>query len=230
MKLSEDSLNLREIKSLYWDKNYTIEEIAKRFNVSFWEMYHIMNKLCISRRGRSETGFLISSSKPQFIIKDNLTIAEEKLKIAGIMLYWAEGTLKGNTVDFVNSNPQMIKIFLKFLRDICGVKEERLRVYLYVYSAFNVAKLKKYWNMVTGIPIRQFTKPYIRQVSSNLSNRKLPYGLVHIRYNDKKLLQVLENWIKEYSSNTLTIRAGTQAAKGDRLCKRSVLPKGRMEK
>jgi len=53
----------------------------------------------------------------------------------------------------------------------------------------------------------------------DVSKRKLLYGLVHIRYNDKKLLNVIKNWVKEYSF----LWAGTQAAKGDRLCKRSAM-------
>jgi len=77
--------------------------------------------------------------------------------------------------------------------------------------------------------INQFTKPYVRKGNLNLSNRKLPYGLVHIRYNDKKLLLAIKSWIENYKNNIL-IWAGTQVAKGDRLCKRSVLSKGRMEK
>lgn len=224
-KLILSELDPKEIERIYWDKNYNINQIADKFDISFWKLYNFMNKYNISRRNRSEAGFLLNSSKPQFKIKENLTIAEEKLRIAGIMLYWAEGTSGGNAVDFVNSNPEMIKIFLKFLRQICGISEERLRLYLYAYSYQSIKKLKTYWNRVTGIPLSQFTKPYVRVGNQNLSGRKLPYGLIHIRYNDKRLLFLVTSWITEFTN-----WAGTQAAKGDRLCKRSVLSKGRMEK
>lgn len=224
-KLILSELDPKEIERIYWDKNYNINQIADKFDISFWKLYNFMNKYNISRRNRSEAGFLLNSSKPQFKIKENLTIAEEKLRIAGIMLYWAEGTSGGNAVDFVNSNPEMIKIFLKFLRQICGISEERLRFYLYAYSYQSIKKLKTYWNRVTGIPLSQFTKPYVRVGNQNLSGRKLPYGLIHIRYNDKRLLFLVTSWITEFTN-----WAGTQAAKGDRLCKRSVLSKGRMEK
>ncbi|MFA5096507.1 MAG: hypothetical protein WC478_04110, partial [Candidatus Omnitrophota bacterium] len=97
------------------------------------------------------------------------------------------------------------------------------------YSYTNLEDTMHYWMKVTGIPITQFTKPYVREGNQNLSNRKLPYGLVHIRYNDKKLLETISNWIENYKSKILN-RAGTQVAKGDRLCKSSVMPKGVMEK
>ncbi|MDD5518416.1 MAG: hypothetical protein PHV98_03590 [Candidatus Omnitrophica bacterium] len=188
-----------------------------------------MDKNNISRRLPSEINYVINKNKPQFKIRDELEEKGQGLKIAGIMLYWAEGTLRGKTVDFVNSNPDMVKIFLKFLREICGINERRLRLYLYTYSQLDLKDTMNYWRKVTGIPINQFTKPYVREGNPNLSKRKLPYGLVHIRYNDKRLLETINSWIESYRK-VILIRVGTQVAKGGRLCNRSVMPKGVMEK
>lgn len=213
-----NKLNSDTIRTLYWDRNYSVEEISKELDVSFWSLYAFMHRNNIPRRNPSETNYLINKDKPKFEAKENLNALEQKLKIAGIMLYWAEGTLRGNTVDLANSNPQMVAIFLRFLREVCGIKEDRLRVYLYAYSYQDIDALKLYWHKITKIPLSQFTKPYIRQGNKNLSGRKLLYGLVHIRYNDKRLLNHIENWINECID-----WAGTQAAKGDRLCKRSAM-------
>jgi hypothetical protein len=65
----------------------------------------------------------------------------------------------------------MIKIFLRFLREICGVHEKRLRIYLYTHSGKHIEDLKKYWSDLTKIPTEQFTKPYIRKGNANLSTR-----------------------------------------------------------
>ena len=43
---------------------------------------------------------------------------------------------------------------------------------------------------------------------------KMPYGLVHIRYNDKKLLFLVKQWIKEYKD---THCVGTQVVNEDAL-------------
>jgi len=223
-----DKLDSGRVKNLYCDRELNIQEIADKLDVSFWSLYNFMNKNNIARRSSSEANYILNKVKPQFRIKENLSVSEEKLKIAGIMLYWAEGTLKGNTVDFVNSNPQMIKIFLKFLRGICGVSEERLRVYLYSYSYHNLENLKLFWHNVTEVSLSQFTKPYIRKGNPKLSNRRLPYGLIHIRYNDKRLLNTVKSWINEYLNNNGW--AGTQVAKGGRLSKGSALAKVRVEK
>ncbi|MDP2939087.1 MAG: hypothetical protein Q8O13_03265 [Candidatus Omnitrophota bacterium] len=194
-------LDFDRVKNLYWDENCSVKEIAGKLGFSFWSVYSFMNTNNIHRRAPSEVNYATNKYKPQFKFKQNLNIPEQELKIAGIMLYWAEGTLRNSTVDFANSNPQMIKIFLKFLREICGVNEERLRVYLYAYSYHQIEKIKLYWSKVTNVPLNQFTKPYIRNGNPNLSQRKLPYGLIHIRYNDKRLLGTIKFWIDEYLNN-----------------------------
>ena len=141
---------------------------------------------------------------------------DEKLKIAGIMLYWAEGAQTGTVVDFTNSKPEVIQIFLKFLRRICGVGESRLRVYLYHHGNAEEAEAsKQFWHHLTGIPLEQFSRPYLAKKNLRRSQRVMPQGLVHIRYSDKRLLQLIQSWIREYIQNEL--RAGTQAANGARL-------------
>ncbi len=218
-------INKENIYRLYWQDQNDVADIAKKLGVSFWTIYSFMNRAGIVRRDRVAASYVSNMSKPQFSIKELLSPSDGMLKIAGTMLYWAEGTLNHNTVDFANSNPEMVKLFLRFLRKICGVKEERLRLYLYAYAGQDLEKLKLYWHEVTNVPLSQFTKPYIRKENLNKSSRKLPNGMVHIRYNDKRLLELIRSWINEYIQ-----WAGTQVAKGDRLSKGSVLSKEGMEK
>jgi hypothetical protein len=191
-------LNPQAVKEMYELQNLTVKEISEKLGISFWRVYSFMDKNNIARKNRVLAGLNANRFKPQFEIKRSLTENDKNLKTAGIMLYWAEGTFLGNTVDFANSNPEMIKIFLSFLRKICGVKEERLRVYVYAYRYQDITSLKRYWSNVTNVPLTQFTKPFIRTNNANISKRKLLHGLVHIRYNDKKLLCSLKNWLDDY--------------------------------
>jgi len=45
---------------------------------------------------------------------------------AGCMLYWAEGSKSKNKVTFTNADPEMVHLFLRFLRECYGVGDERL--------------------------------------------------------------------------------------------------------
>ncbi len=187
------------IRTLYEKERLGFREVAERLGVSPWQIYRLMRQHNVPRRHGSEQNYATYKNKPQFVLKKNLSVEEEKLCVAGIMLYWAEGTKTGKTVNLANSDPKLIALFILFLRKICGVAEERLRVLLYAYNDQDVEHLKRFWSRVTGIPLKQFTKPYIRKVTENLTGRKMPYGLVHIRYNDGRLLELIFNWIEEFS-------------------------------
>lgn len=197
------TLSKNLIKKLYHKEKLSTIEIAKKLKTTTWTILGFMVRNNIPRRSFKEANKICFDNKPlTFSIKKHLSAKDKKLKIAGVFLYWAEGAKangKNNcTVDFANSNPEMIKVFLKFLRRICGVNEKKLRVYLYCYSNQDLENIKNYWYKLTNIPLDQFSKPYIRSDFLPEKREKMKYGLAHIRYADKKLLYQIDSWIKEY--------------------------------
>ncbi len=100
-------------------------------------------------------------------------------------------------IDFVNSDPQMIRLFLHFFRTIYQPSEKKMRIYLYCYSDQDVSGLIDFWSATTGISRDQFTKPYVRN-DFKKDGRKMKYGVIHVRYNDKKLLLDIKNMIHSY--------------------------------
>ena len=194
-----ESKQLEKVKNLY-SNGYSAREIAQHLNTSIDAVYYFFRSNGIPRRSPKEQNrVLFERKKPSFALKEKLTIKETELFIAGVMLYWGEGSQWDGevNVDFANSKPEMIKVFVRFLRVVCAVNEKRLRCYLYCYSNQDVRKLVAYWSTVTNIPTIQFTKPYIRKDFDVSKINKMPYGLIHIRYSDKKLLLQLREWIKE---------------------------------
>lgn len=128
---SHDQAMIERVKRLYEGERFGVREVAVQLGVSFWRVYDLMRQHGIPRRKGSEQNFATYKHKPQFFPKQTLTQEEERLWVAGTMLYWAEGAKTGHIVDFTNSDPQLIGLFVTFLRRICGVAEPRLRVLLY---------------------------------------------------------------------------------------------------
>lgn len=194
------------IRKLYYREKFSTVQIGKQLKVSPWVVLRFMKKNGFSLRTiRESNQNVFEKKKPSFFLKRHLTTKEQKLKMAGIMLYWAEGGKslgKYWSVDLANSDPEMIRIFLVFLRKICGIREKKLRVQLYCYANQGVEKLKEYWYNVTDIPKNQFIEPYVRTDFKIEQKDRMRYGLIHVRYNDKKLLYQIENWIEEYCSKT----------------------------
>ncbi|HEY4479087.1 MAG TPA: hypothetical protein VI981_01905 [Candidatus Paceibacterota bacterium] len=193
--------HIERIKKLYYEKGYSMNDVAKHYRVSLDMVVHIMRKYDLKRRSHHEANHQWFSKKiPSYRIR-SLQKKYNELKSAGAMLYWAEGynSPKGKGVDFANSNPQMIKLFLKFLRTTYELDEKRFRIYLYCYADQDVKGIISFWAETTDIPTSQFLKPYIRQ-DFRIDGRKMLHGLIHIRYHDKKLLIEIKNLIKYYES------------------------------
>ena len=195
--------NLEFIKQLYYKKGFGVQKIADKLGVSIDAVFYFMRKNKLTRRSPSESNFIrYDKATPSFKLKELKSEKLRTLKAIGVMLYWGEGCKsdKMGVVDFANSDEGMIRLFMKFLREICGVKEEKLRAYLYIHANQDIGKCIKYWNTITGIEMKQFTKPYVRKDFDENKKGKMPYGLIHIRYSDKKLLKLIKKWIAEYSN------------------------------
>lgn len=73
------------------------------------------------------------------------------LWLAGIMLYWAEGSKQkinnvSQGVKFSNSDVVMICLFLHWLEVIANIPSERIKCELYIHRSGDVAKAIQYWN------------------------------------------------------------------------------------
>jgi hypothetical protein len=200
--ISISAEHIDRIKELYYEKNMAVPQISAETGFSVDAIYAFMQKFDLKRRTLIEDNKIRFARKaPSFQIRQPLSSEDEKLKMAGIMLYWAEGFKAASApgIDFANSDPRMIVVFMAFLRTVCGIDETRLRIYLYCYANQKPFELIDFWSKLTGIPAGQFTKPYVRQDFQESKIGKMPHGLIHIRYHDKKLLFLLKDWIEEYS-------------------------------
>jgi len=197
MPLIED-----QIVRLYIKQTFSVQQIADFLNVTPSKVRYALDKRKIRRRNRSEAIRYLNITKfkkGKFKIRQKLSDSQEKLKIAGAMIYWGEGTKSGNSVTVSNSDPEIIKLFLKFLRKICGISEERLRVVIHRYPDQNENELKKYWIAVTKIPSSQFSKSFLHNKPAGSYRRISQFGTISLRYSDKELLNIINSWIKEYS-------------------------------
>jgi len=123
------------------------------------------------------------------------------LKLIGAALYWAEGYTAGrNKVFFSNSDPAMLRLMMRFFREICRVPEGKFRGGINIHSHSGVAKAKRFWSNVSKIPMHNFHK--VQVVKSRASRNKrhtLPYGTFGITISDTRLLTRIKGWINGFN-------------------------------
>lgn len=126
---------------------------------------------------------------------DIQAITRRELWLIGVALYWAEGGKTQGMVRFSNGDPNMIKLILKFFRDICKVNEQKMRCHIHIHSSLNVPRAEKYWQEVTGINPDKFFKTYSKPNKSSKGTRNsLPYGVCDVYVLDSKLLLKIKGW------------------------------------
>lgn len=128
-------------------------------------------------------------------------LTKRDLFIAGIALYLGEGTKRGENhqVGFANSDPAVIKIMMRFLREICHVPEKKFRIAVHAYHGTDITRVEKFWSECTGIPRQQFHKTYLGVSRASKGKRgihRLPFGTVHIRLADTALFHRIIGWIQ----------------------------------
>jgi len=99
--------------------------------------------------------------------------------VAGSVIYWAEGT-KSNGLSIYNLDERMILFMIKWFEKFFGVEQNRLKAYLHIHKGNNDEKIKIYWSKLTGIPLSNFGKSFIKPKGTGHRKNKLPYGIIKI--------------------------------------------------
>ena len=132
--------------------------------------------------------------------------AKEKnwLHSVGCMLYWAEGAKLNNknSVNFVNSDPQMLKLYIKFLNKCFDISNDNIKwtINCYTNNGINIDEIKKYWIDELKLNENNLGKIQINKISKNSKRKRntLKYGTVKLIINNTKIIQHIYGAIQEY--------------------------------
>ncbi len=121
------------------------------------------------------------------------TLTKRDLLIIGAVLYWAEGYKRlriingkermSHIISFVNSDPAMIKAFLRFLHEILAIPFDQIYLTMRLYPHINEENARKYWMNITKLPHSCFKKTTNMVSSASKSKRpfnRLPYGTLQV--------------------------------------------------
>lgn len=99
-------------------------------------------------------------------ILDLGVLSKRDLFITGIALYWAEGfkNRHEHRLGFCNSDPDMIRLYIRFLKENLKVKNKDLTARLTLNIAYKnqTTEIETYWSNEIDIPASQFTKPFFQ--------------------------------------------------------------------
>lgn len=190
-----ERLKARELR----EQGISVKEIANQLKVSkstasLWVRNIILSleqleKLRQSSIKGGEKGRLLGALKQKqdrlkriekSVIKGKQTfpyLTKRELLIAGIALYWAEGTKKKQEVSLCNSDPKLVQCMLYWFKQCFDISLERLYCSVGINEIHRKREdlVKQYWSNITSIPLSQFRKTSFKKVK----NKK-----VYANFND----------------------------------------------
>jgi transposase-like protein len=122
--------------------------------------------------------------------------------VAGCVLFWAEGSRSRNTVEFVNSDPAMVRVFVDFLRTWFAVPDERIRVRcnLFADHEARIREIEDHWLAEARLPRSALRRSAVNRYSRHSQRKrrnKLPFGTCSIVVHSTELVQMLYGSIQE---------------------------------
>lgn len=150
-------------------------------------------------------------SKTKRLLQEGINRVKDMKKgelfYAGVALYWAEGFKKDNLAGFSNSDPHMVKFFIRWLEQCCNIPHDRLKFRLGVNELYRnkVEIVENYWSKFLNIPVSQFQKPFFQKVKWQkvYDHPENYHGVLRVRVSKSTdFLRLIHGWIEGLKMNT----------------------------
>ena len=156
----------------YWLRNYPLSKQRIR-ELRDWSEVRIEKYRETMRKKREERLGRFYKEQKKLLFPFN----KRELFLAGLFLYWGEGSKRQLAMISVsNTDPSVIKFFIAWLTKALKVPREKLKIYLHLYEDMDIRKEIQFWSKSLNIPLKQFTKPHIKKNSSKRINYKGGFG------------------------------------------------------
>ena len=191
-------------------------ELTEKATKRLKDRVHVASLRCLIARNKNQTALAETRSREMYdrgekLIKD---ISKRDLLIIGTALYWAEGykrpvVIRGKTrtshrVSLTNSDPDLICIFLKFLREVCKVPNEKITIWIRYFEHQDPTYLLNFWQKKCNIPYSNFRNT-LQTVSISSQRKKsynsLSFGVAQISVNNTNLYHEIMGMISGVAKN-----------------------------
>lgn len=131
--------------------------------------------------------------------------AKTSMHVAGCMLYWAEGGKHRNQLSFVNGDVNMVKTFVRFLRECYGeyIQSMTLRINFYSGNGLTQEEIENFWLQELQLDrtsLRKSIVDYFPSEKHGKKKGKLLYGVARIEVSNTELLHNIYGAIQEYGN------------------------------
>lgn len=190
----------RVLIDLYVRRKLSAHAIASKLGCSEGRVNYWLSKHTIQKRSISDALYQNwNPSGDPFTIQPIKTLKQAMLYGLGIGLFWGEGTKSNKvTLRLGNTDPRLIKVFIKFLVELYEIDTRKLRFGLQIFSDMPQKQALRFWQKFLQVPSSQFQKVVVTPARSLGTYRnKTKHGVLTVYFNNKKLRDIICNTIED---------------------------------
>lgn len=176
---------IKKVQSLR-KKGWSFNEIKKETYLCSGSVYRYASKIEILQEYKQiwkskQGGSVLRKRKAEEdatskAIAEVSSLSNKERMIFLSALYWGEGG-KGD-FNLTNTDSELMKVFVKGLREIFGIKTDDFRVSIRTYEDLDKDKCLTFWSKITGVPKEKFVNV---DVLRGKKEGKLAYGMCRLR-------------------------------------------------
>ncbi len=107
-------------------------------------------------------------------------LIQDPLWVAGLVLYWAEGSKGRNRLSMANTDPRALRLFVRWIRTYVE-PSARFSLALHLHEGNDEAAARLYWRQETGLYRANFQKTFIKPKGTGHRKNHLEHGICTVR-------------------------------------------------
>lgn len=197
IKLREEGSSIKEISKKLDIAQSTVSLMVRNISLSHKAKDILLEKrkagrikatqvIIENRKKRQKEAYVYAE---KLLTDFNLSVGVSFL-IASVCYECEGGKSDFGVLEFTNSDPVLIKLFLLNLRKSFVLDERKFRVIMHLHSYHNEKQEQQFWSGVTSIPQNLFTKTFQKK-ESGINKKDGYHGCVQIKYFDVSIKRTL---------------------------------------
>lgn len=179
------------LETNYVRKQLSAQQIAAQIGCSLNKVHYWLNKHGIERRSISAAVYArVNPQGDPFSFQLPKTDKDWFLFGIGLGLYWGEGN-KANllSVRLGNTDPDLVRYFLKFLEKMYDIDKKRLHFGLQIFSDCSRKEALTFWCKSLGVSAHSFHKNIVvtKSRKPGTYRKKNRHGVLTVYFSNTKL-------------------------------------------
>lgn len=202
-KLRQDGFSLREISEALAISKSTASlwlrevEMTGSGKMRFDDLIKRANRKGVKILAAKKSRYLQDLDRGCSVLQKKKKYSRDDLKIFLALLYWGEGAKTGKRLAFINSDPGMVRTYLKLLRSSFTIREDKIIAWLHLHDYHDRPGMIDFWSKITGIDSDRIN---IYSKKNTGVRKKVDYkGCISINYHDYRIFDEVMLIIKRFN-------------------------------